>query len=103
MSNALFLHQIAVWVAGRIYRPGYSVLHGERSSRKRLKTAWIDRTLTRAVFFLAPQTRLLIVKDLRLFRRDPVQWLQFLLATWVLSFPLSIYRDWYREHQVWIW
>ena len=26
-------------------------------------------------------------------------WLQFLLATWVLSFPLSIYRDWYREHQ----
>ena len=31
--------------------------------------------------------------------RLPVYWLQFLLATWVLSFPLSIYRDWYREHQ----
>ena len=31
--------------------------------------------------------------------RLPVYWLQFLLATWVLSFPLSIYRDWYLEHQ----
>jgi len=85
ISNALFLHQIAVWVAGRIYRPGYSVLHGERSARKRPKPAWIDRSLTRAAFFLSPQTRLLIVKDLRLFRRDPVQWLQFLIFFGLLA------------------
>jgi ABC-2 type transport system permease protein len=85
IANALFLHQIAVWVAARIYRPGYSVLHGERSARKRLKPAWIDRWLTRAAFFLSPQTRLLIVKDLRLFRRDPVQWLQFLIFFGLLA------------------
>ncbi|HUY36973.1 MAG TPA: hypothetical protein VMV69_29915 [Pirellulales bacterium] len=85
ISNALFLHQIAVWVAGRIYRRGYSVLHGERSARKRLKPASIDRWLTRAAFFLSPQTRLLIVKDLRLFRRDPVQWLQFLIFFGLLA------------------
>jgi ABC-2 type transport system permease protein len=85
VSNALFLHQIAVWVAGQIYRPGYSVLHGERSARKRLKPAWIDRSLTRAAFFLSPQTRLLIIKDMRLFRRDPVQWLQFLIFFGLLA------------------
>lgn len=25
-------------------------------------------------------------------------WLQFLAATWVLSFPFSLYRDYFREH-----
>ncbi|HEV3005326.1 MAG TPA: hypothetical protein VGX78_12745, partial [Pirellulales bacterium] len=85
-SNALFLHQVAIWVAGRIYRPGYSVLYGERSARKRLKPARIDRLVLGAAFFLSPQTRLLIVKDLRLFRRDPVQWLQFLIFFGLLAF-----------------
>ena len=26
-------------------------------------------------------------------------WLQFLVVTWLLSFPLSLYRDYFREHQ----
>jgi ABC-2 type transport system permease protein len=101
MSNALFLHQVAVWVAGAIYRPGYSVLHGERSSRKRLKPARIDRLVMRAAFFLSPQTRLLIVKDLRLFRRDPVQWLQFLIFFGLLAlYFLNIRRLSYDANYV---
>src|SRR4051812_46287834 len=36
-------------------------------------------------------------------RAKPLQtaiyWVGFLVATTALSFPLSIYRDWYREHQ----
>ena len=28
-----------------------------------------------------------------------IYWVQFLAATFVLSYPLSVYRGWYREHQ----
>ena len=34
---------------------------------------------------LTPQMRLLIVKDLRLFRRDPVQWSQFMIFFGLLA------------------
>lgn len=79
VSNALLLHQLALWTAGRIYRSGFSALQGQRTARKRLKQAWIDRAAMRLAFPLTPPMRLLIVKDLRLFRRDPIQWLQVLI------------------------
>jgi ABC-2 type transport system permease protein len=85
ISNALFLHQLAVWTAGALYRSGFSALHAERPSRRRLKPALIDTAVMRAAFFLTPKMRLLIVKDLRLFRRDPVQWLQFLIFFGLLA------------------
>lgn len=79
ISNALFCRQLAVWAAGAIFRPAYSALHGRRNARRRTKIAWIDRALMRFTSVLPLQMRLLIVKDLRLFRRDPVQWGQFLI------------------------
>jgi len=85
ISNALFLHQLAIWAAAGLYRGGYSALHAERPSRKRLKPARFDSLVLRAAFFLTPAMRLLIVKDLRLFRRDPVQWLQFLIFFGLLA------------------
>jgi len=84
VSNALFCRQAAIWTAGRIYRAAYSGLHTERVSRKQTKASWIDQ----AVVCLAPlpiQIRLLVVKDLRLFRRDPVQWSQFLIFFGLLA------------------
>lgn len=79
MANALFLHQIALWLSSRIYRAAYHFLHSDLSGSKRPRPKSIDRLVEHAAFFLTPQMRLLIVKDLRLFRRDPVQWLQFLI------------------------
>ncbi|MEX0713476.1 MAG: hypothetical protein WD278_14060 [Pirellulales bacterium] len=85
ISNALVIQQAALWAAQRIYRAGYNSLHGERTSRRRIKTAWIDRALFRALFPLTRPMRLLVVKDLRLFRRDPVQWLQVLIFFGLLA------------------
>lgn len=79
LSNALVAHQGAGWLAGRIYRTGHSELHGDRVARKPARSFWADRWLARATFFLRREMRLLLVKDLRLFRRDPVQWSQFLI------------------------
>lgn len=79
VSNALFFRQVAVWTATALYRAGYSRLHAERTSPKRTKAAWIDRAVGRATAMLPDQVRFLIIKDVRLFRRDPVQWSQFLI------------------------
>jgi ABC-2 type transport system permease protein len=88
IANALFFRQLAVWTAGRIYRPAYSGLVGRRSRRKRSTPALSDRLLSVVLHVLPTSMRLMLVKDVRLFRRDPAQWTQFLifLALLVLYF-----------------
>lgn len=86
VSNALFFQQAAVWTAGRIYRRGYSDLHCERTSRRgRNALGWLDQMTMTATCFLRPEMRLLMVKDLRIFRRDPVQWSQILIFIGLLG------------------
>jgi len=84
IANALFLRQVALWTAARIYRPAYRRLHGRYFARRRTTATPIDRVLLHLTRFLSPQIRLLIVKDFRLFRRDPMQWSQFLIFTGLL-------------------
>ncbi|MGQ9576260.1 MAG: putative ABC transporter permease subunit [Thermoguttaceae bacterium] len=86
ISNALFFRQLAIWTASGIYRSAYSRLASRPTGRKRTRTAWIDRAAAGLTGFLSPHVRLLIVKDLRLFRRDPVQWSQLLIFIGLLTF-----------------
>jgi ABC-2 type transport system permease protein len=78
VANGLFLRVLATWLAARVYRTSYSEVRTERA-RRRPGRFWLDEAVMRAVPLLTPQLRLLIVKDLRLFRRDPVQWTQFII------------------------
>lgn len=85
VSNALFIRLVAAWIASRVYRGAYDRLQGHQTGRRRAGTAWVDR-LAMTLLPLTRQMRLLIVKDLRLFRRDPVQWSQFLIFFGLLAF-----------------
>ena len=85
ISNALFARQVAIWVAAALYRAAFSRLYGRHTPRKSPKTLWLDRLVLRLSPFAPNQSRLLMVKDLRLFRRDPVQWSQLLIFTGLLS------------------
>ena len=85
ISNALFSRQLAIWTAGGLYRTAFSRLHGRRTARKSAKASWMDRLVFRLSPFASRQSRLLMVKDLRLFRRDPVQWSQLLIFTGLLA------------------
>ncbi len=101
ISNALFFRQLGVWTAGAIYRRAYSSLYGRRMFRRRPRVAYVDRALVRLTSILPMQMRLLIVKDLRLFRRDPVQWGQFLiffglLAMYFLNIRSFSYEVYYK-------
>ncbi|MEX2114626.1 MAG: hypothetical protein WD845_15640 [Pirellulales bacterium] len=84
ISNALFFRVLAVAVGARIYRASYSELRTDRTRRQPRPSFWLDRLVMNLPLLAAPM-RLLIVKDLRLFRRDPVQWSQFLIFFGLLT------------------
>jgi ABC-2 type transport system permease protein len=84
-SNALFFRQLAIFTSLRIYRKAYSSLYGSAARTRQGRTALIDRMLLTATRFFPAPMRLLMVKDLRLFRRDPMQWSQFLIFFGLLA------------------
>ena len=73
-SNGLMLYVGAAFVAQHWYRRGYNRIATGGSLRRRYGGGWLDRSINRTLGFLDPQTRLLLIKDLRTFRRDPAQW-----------------------------
>ena len=78
-SYGLFTYLVTVWIARKLYRRGFNRLASGGALRKRYGGHWLDRILSASLFFLDPQTRMLIVKDFRTFRRDPAQWAQVLI------------------------
>jgi ABC-2 type transport system permease protein len=85
VSNALFFHQLAAGLARRVYRSSFSRIHSERTARRRTTIGWLDRLLLGRGAKPPSATRLLLLKELRLFRRDPVQWSQCLIFFGLLA------------------
>ena len=104
VANAGMAYLIAALVARDLYRRGYSRVQGGRSSRRRRGLYWLDSAFHRIFAPMIPRSiRLLILKDLRSFRRDPAQWSQFLIFFGLLGFYfLNIRRLGYQiEHPYW--
>jgi ABC-2 type transport system permease protein len=79
IANALLLRQVALWTSGRMYRAAYSGLCGKSLRRRRVRPLRVSRRLVRPFRSVPTAVRLMMAKDLRLFRRDPLQWSQFLI------------------------
>ncbi len=84
IANALFFRELAGMFAARIYRKAYWEAASSGSPPKSVQMSWFDAALNRCLGFLSPSVRLMVVKDVRLFRRDPLQWSQFLILTGLL-------------------
>lgn len=92
-TNGLFLYLIAAWASRFLYRPGFNRLATGGTLRRRYGGHWMDDLVSRCLFFLRPSTRLLLIKDLRTFRRDPQQWAQILIFSGLmLLYILNIRR-----------
>jgi ABC-2 type transport system permease protein len=85
-AHAALAYLAAAAVARDLYFRGYSRVQGGRSNRRRLGLHALDEVLHRIYFFLPREIRLLLLKDLRTFRRDPAQWSQFLIFFGLLAF-----------------
>ncbi|MBN1911179.1 MAG: hypothetical protein JW818_15640 [Pirellulales bacterium] len=84
VANALVCRQVAVLMAGRLYRPAFQRLQTHPRPSRGPRPGWFDRVVLRLIP-LPVAMRQLLVKDLRLFRRDPVQWSQFLIFFGLLA------------------
>ncbi len=86
-AHAGLAYLVAAVTARDLYRLAYSRVQGGRSSRRHLGLYGFDALFHRAFgFLLSRPIRLLILKDLRTFRRDPTQWAQFLIFFGLLAF-----------------
>ena len=85
-AHAGVAYLLAAVVARDLYRLGYGRVQGGRSSKRRRGWYGLDAAFHKAFFFLPNEIRLLILKDLRTFRRDPAQWSQFLIFFGLLAF-----------------
>jgi ABC-2 type transport system permease protein len=79
ISNALLFRQVALWTAERTYRAAYSGLSNKMLRRKRPRAMFFDWLLTCLMRPFPATVRLMTIKDLRLFRRDPLQWSQIVI------------------------
>ncbi len=105
-SNALMATWVAAEAAHWLFLPGFSALLGaDRTSRHPIGRGLLGR-LDFFLGFLRNPIRALIVKDIRLFWRDPIQWTQFfvffgLMAAYIanlgnrsMELASPAYRSW---------
>lgn len=92
LANAALLIWLAEAVAERYFHSGYSTLvSGEHQSSRRSNGGPLAR-LDGWMAFLPEPMRSMVVKDLRVFWRDPAQWSQFILFFGVLALYIANLR-----------
>jgi ABC-2 type transport system permease protein len=79
ISNALMFHLFTVEAGKRWLRSGFSCLDCRHVKVRKARVSWLDRAANWILGPFPQPVRLLLVKDWRLLRRDPVQWSQFLI------------------------
>ncbi len=84
-SHALMMPLLVTAIGHLFLRHGYNRLASYAPRPLDWHMGWLDRVTQNALRPLSPSLRLLLLKDLRLFRRDPLQWSQFLLFFGLLS------------------
>ena len=98
VAHALLLQLLAGRLAQRVHRLGYSQLSSEVPTRRQRRMSWFDEVLSRSGTQAGRPLRLLMVKDLRIFRRDISQWSQFLIFFGLLGLYFWNVRSFNYQH-----
>ncbi len=98
IANALLLNLVASWVARGTYRVGYSHLQAEIPRRRQRALSWFDGLLAQSGTPWGRPLRLLLVKDLQIFRRDATQWSQFMIFFGLLGLYFYNLRSFNYTH-----
>ncbi len=98
LANALLLSLLACWTARWTYRKGYSNLQAEVPIRRHRQLFWLDELLSRTGSPIGNPIRLLLVKDLQVFRRDVTQWSQFVIFFGLLGLYFYNLRSFNYTH-----
>ncbi|MDK1021539.1 MAG: hypothetical protein QGD90_07870 [Candidatus Hydrogenedentes bacterium] len=85
LSNAMMAIWLASQTAHLVFFPGFSGLVGGDRNVLRPRGRGILGRLERALVFLREPVRSLVVKDIKLFWRDPSQWTQFVIFFGIMA------------------
>lgn len=79
LSQGLFLGLIVYQAARLFYFKGYSLIRSTHSGKKYMKVSIIEKITSHILCILRLPLRLIIIKDIKTFFRDPIQWSQILI------------------------
>jgi len=85
LSTALFAGMLTTHAARWLYAPAYHRVQSRARRRRGRASGWFYRVLEKAMAPMDPNLRLLVVKDVKTFLRDPVQWSQVLIFFGLLA------------------
>jgi ABC-2 type transport system permease protein len=78
-SNVLFVGMVTAWVGSKLYLRAWAKASAGDTRCALRAPGFVDRATEAILFPLPSRLRLLVLKDARIFRRDPAQWSQCLL------------------------
>ena len=85
ISNALMITWLAAETANQFFRTGFSALLGSEFTQPKPIGKGILGRLDNLVPFIKNPHRALIIKDIKLFWRDPEQWTQFVIFFGIMA------------------
>jgi ABC-2 type transport system permease protein len=105
LANVAFLGMVTHRFGYHVYRHTWSVVQGASSNRRYAAVGALDKALRSMLVFLPHRLRLLVIKDVKTFLRDPSQWSQFLLffgllALYIVNLPhfgLEMLKPYWRS------
>jgi ABC-2 type transport system permease protein len=101
VSNALLGDLLLVYGSRRWLRKGYSLIEGTSERKRSTRPAMVDSLMFWLVRPFPHQVQLLLHKDWRLLRRDPLQWSQFLIFFGLLGlYFLNLDRFSHQGHDI---
>ena len=95
-SNGLMMYLLGAFLAKRFYRTAYDRIAGSGQKRKVHRGRWIDTLMEWSVSYLDKPTRILVVKDFRMFRRDPTQWVLLTIFGAMILVGGTTFRQYYN-------
>jgi len=93
LTNGLFFGMVGAYVARLCYTTGYQRVQGRGGRRGRRRPRALYRAIERLLFGVGAPMRMLLVKDVKTFLRDPAQWSQTLLFFGLLAVYFSNLRN----------
>lgn len=103
LSNALMFLWLAGEISQRIFYPGWSALQGQDRQRIKPEGRGILGRLEAALRFVRNPERALVVKDVKLFWRDPTQWSQFVIFFGIMAIYFANLRNTSRYYEQEFW
>lgn len=103
LSNVFFLLCVTYVVSGHLMMRGWYISQGLRNRARYSERGVVDHLFSGLLFFVDPNVRYIVIKDVKSFLRDPVQWSQFLIFFGLLGIYFLNLRAFAYEEQDMIW